>query len=86
MSDGGCGNGEAEMQQLPTLFKTLKTFTIGFSAGCDRKKLENMAKLANGEFHFGTDGAQLKNAFETIFRVHLVSHSSVYSVKNGLRY
>jgi len=66
MSDGGCDNGEKEVVELHIRFPTLKVFTIGFGGGCDKNKLANMANLAGGEYHFGTDGAELKKAFETI--------------------
>jgi len=66
MSDGGCSNGEAEIQTLANTFPTLKIFMIGFGRGCDQKKLENMAKISRGQFFYGIDGAQLKSEFESI--------------------
>jgi len=66
MSDGESTNGEQEMESLRKKFPTLKTFTIGFGKDCNKGKLETLAKLAGGEFLFGTTGEELINAFETV--------------------
>uniref|UniRef100_A0A6B2KYW0 SecA family profile domain-containing protein n=1 Tax=Arcella intermedia TaxID=1963864 RepID=A0A6B2KYW0_9EUKA len=66
MSDGGCGNGETEMERIAKMFPTLKVFTIGFGSGCDQKKLQTMATLAGGQYYFGANGAQLIREFENI--------------------
>eukprot|EP01126_Amoeba_proteus_P066083 TRINITY_DN9500_c0_g1_i1.p1 TRINITY_DN9500_c0_g1~~TRINITY_DN9500_c0_g1_i1.p1 ORF type:complete len:300 (-),score=61.90 TRINITY_DN9500_c0_g1_i1:91-990(-) len=66
MSDGGCGNGEREIEMLAKKFPSLKVFTIGFGSGCDNRKLQNMANLTGGTFAFGNDGPSLVSTFETI--------------------
>jgi len=66
MSDGGSSNGEAEMSDLHQKFPAMKVFVIGFSSGCDRHKMTNMATLGGGQFFFGADGTQLKGEFEAI--------------------
>jgi hypothetical protein len=66
MSDGGCGNGEKEMEKIRAQCPTLQVFVVGFGSGCDRNKLSNLAKLGGGAFFFGADGLQLKTEFEVI--------------------
>jgi len=66
MSDGGCSNGEAEMKLIRNQNPNMKIFVIGFSSGCDRGKMNNMAQCGGGQFFFGADGSQLKSEFETI--------------------
>jgi len=66
MSDGGCGNGEAEMEKIRAQCPTLQVFVVGFGSGCARDKLSNLAKIGGGAFFFGADGLQLKTEFEVI--------------------
>jgi len=68
MSDGGCGNGEKEMEEIQTLYgpNKLQVFVVGFSSGCDRSKMTKLATLGGGQFFFGSDGAELKAQFQDI--------------------
>ena len=68
MSDGGCGNGEKEIQQIRSQFDNLGLiiFVIGFGYGCSEDKLRNMAIISNGQYYFGQDAPTLKSEFEAI--------------------
>ena len=67
MSDGGCGNGDAEIKQISTEFapRNVKIFIVGFGC-CATNKLKHMANISGGEFYYGKDAAQLKAEFEAI--------------------
>jgi len=68
MSDGGCGNGEAELQKVVQNHnaKGLQIYFIGFGSGCSKQKMTNMALISNGKYHFGSNGVELKSEFEEI--------------------
>jgi len=67
MSDGGCSNGEAEIQLIAKQFPNIQIYVIGFGTGCNTAKMQNMANITGkGKYLFGSDGVNLVSAFETI--------------------
>eukprot|EP01090_Pellita_catalonica_P006220 TRINITY_DN1641_c0_g1_i1.p1 TRINITY_DN1641_c0_g1~~TRINITY_DN1641_c0_g1_i1.p1 ORF type:complete len:175 (+),score=39.34 TRINITY_DN1641_c0_g1_i1:244-768(+) len=66
MSDGGCANGEVEIKQIAEEIKDVQIFVIGFGNNCCQSKMQNMAAISGGQYHFGVDGVNLVSVFETI--------------------
>jgi len=67
MSDGGSSSGDPQMQEIKAEFPQIKIYVIGFSSGCDQTRMNQLATCGQGQFcNGGTDGVELKGAFETI--------------------
>jgi len=65
MSDGGCNNGNHEIQIIARDYSP-DIFIFGFSKHCARDKLKTMAIISGGEYYEGTDAAELKAVFEEV--------------------
>jgi len=66
MSDGGCSNGDIEMEAIIQQTPNIQVFVIGFGSGCDRPRMTRLAEKGKGHFYFGADGTQLKGEFEKV--------------------
>jgi len=66
MSDGGSNDGEPEMQSMVAEMPEIVVKTIGFSSGCDQAKMQRLADLGHGTYHYGEDAVSLKSEFQNI--------------------
>jgi len=65
MSDGGCANGNEEIQMIARDFSP-EVFVFGFSKHCAAQKLETMARIAGGRYYEGSTAVELKECFEEV--------------------
>ena len=66
MSDGGCNNGDVEIERIAKDFakKNIQVFVLGFGSGCDQNRLKRLSSKGNGQYFFGANAAELKEEFE----------------------
>ena len=72
MSDGGCGNGEVEMDKISNRYRVaygMKVYTIGFG-NIWFEKLRELARVGRGHYAEAVDGMELKTAFVEISAKH----------------
>jgi uncharacterized protein YegL len=68
MSDGGAGDGDAEMSAIHSAFGAsgVQVHTISFGSGADQAKLRRLAALGGGSFHAALSGADLIATFKAL--------------------
>jgi uncharacterized protein YegL len=68
MSDGGAGDGDAEMSAIRAAYGAsgLQVHTISFGSGADQAKLRSLATLGGGSFHAALSGADLIATFKAL--------------------
>jgi len=66
MSDGGCNDGEPELQKIVSAFPGVKVDTLAFGTGADTKKLQALADIAGGQMKFADTSTSLRHKFAEV--------------------
>jgi hypothetical protein len=66
MSDGGCDDGEPELQKIVSAFPGVKVDTLAFGTGADKKKLQALADIAGGKMKFADTSTSLRHKFAEV--------------------